>query len=78
VNDSFFSRVEPASQDAKSAYQAISLALPDEEIQKLQSTLEGKKPGEKTSFWNERFIGTPYDKETQVENEGVVPRGRWE
>ncbi len=48
-------------------YPALSLALSNEEIQKLQSNLEGKTAGEKIAFWTERFVGTPYDKDPQGE-----------
>lgn len=50
-----------------SFYPALGLALSDEEIQKLQSNLDGKTIGEKIAFWTERFIGTPYDKDPQGE-----------
>lgn len=51
---------------------AFSLALSDEEIQMLQSILEGKTTGEKIAFWAERFVGTPYDQDPQGE---YVTRG---
>lgn len=46
---------------------ALSLALSNEEIQNLQSNLDGKAVGEKIAFWTERFIGTPYDRDPQGE-----------
>jgi len=62
-----------------SFYPALSLALSDAEIQELQSSLEGKKTGEKIAFWAERFIGTPYDKDPQgeyVTREAIVADDR--
>ena len=43
----------------------VSFAPSTEEIQKLQSGLEGKTKAEMIAFWAERFIGTPYDKDPQ-------------
>ena len=43
----------------------VSFAFSTEEIQKLQSGLEGKTRAEMIAFWAERFIGTPYDKDPQ-------------
>ena len=43
----------------------VSFAPSTEEIQKLQSGLEGKTKAEMIAFWGERFIGTPYDKDPQ-------------
>jgi hypothetical protein len=48
-------------------YPVFSLALSDEEIQMVQSSLEGKTTGEKIAFWTERFVGTPYDKDPRGE-----------
>ena len=48
-------------------YPAFSLGLSDGEIQRLQSSLEGKTTGEKIAFWTDRFVGTPYDKDPQGE-----------
>jgi hypothetical protein len=45
----------------------LSLAMPDEEIQKLQAGLQGKTIGEKIAFFAERFVGTPYDEDLQGE-----------
>jgi hypothetical protein len=43
-------------------------SLSVEEVQKLQTTLEGKAKGEKIAFWAEQFLGIPYDKD---------PRGKY-
>ncbi len=43
------------------------LAIPVEEIRKMQAELQGKPTGERIVFFAERFIGTPYDKDPQGE-----------
>jgi hypothetical protein len=43
----------------------ISFSLSAEEIQKLQSRLEGNTKAERIALWAERFIGTPYDIDPQ-------------
>jgi hypothetical protein len=43
-------------------------ALSDEEIGKMQKTLQGRPVGDRIAFWAETFIGTPYDED---------PRGRY-
>ena len=45
----------------------LSLAIPDEEIRKMQTGLQGKTTGEKIAFFAERFVGTAYDKDPQGE-----------
>ena len=41
----------------------VGLAIPVEEIRKLQAGLQGKTTGEKIAFFAERFVGTPYDED---------------
>ena len=41
----------------------VSLAIPVEEIRKMQADLQGKTTGEKIAFFAERFVGTPYDED---------------
>jgi hypothetical protein len=43
------------------------LSLTGEEIQNLQSMLDGKSKGEKIAFWAEQFLGVPYDKDPRGE-----------
>ncbi len=42
-------------------FPGISFAFSDEEVQKIQSALEGKTVGEKIASWAEKFVGRPYD-----------------
>jgi hypothetical protein len=44
-----------------------ALAIPAEEIRKMQAELQGKPTGERIAFWAEQFIGAPYDKDPQGE-----------
>jgi hypothetical protein len=41
----------------------VGLAIPVEEIRKMQAELQGKPIGEKIAFFAERFVGTPYDED---------------
>ena len=45
----------------------IGLAIPVEEIRKMQAGVQGKASGEKIAFWAEKFVGTPYDQDPQGE-----------
>jgi len=45
----------------------IGLAIPAEEIRKMQTGLQGKTTGEKIALFAERFVGTPYDEDPQGE-----------
>jgi len=45
----------------------IGLAIPVEEIRKMQVELQGKSTGERIVFFAERFVGAPYDKDPQGE-----------
>jgi len=41
----------------------VGLAIPVEEIRRMQTDLQGKTTGEKIAFFAERFVGTPYDED---------------
>ena len=41
------------------------LAIPVEEIRKMQAELQGKPTGERIVFFAERFIGAPYDRDPE-------------
>jgi hypothetical protein len=43
----------------------VGWAISDEEIRQKQGELQGKRVGERISFWAERFIGTPYDEDPE-------------
>ncbi len=45
----------------------VALAIPLEEIRKMQVRLQGRPTGEKIAFFAERFVGTPYDEDPRGE-----------